>query len=200
MEMSNTFYEVKEEYSQEIFRLFTTGSVINKCQYMMNTGRITESPFYLELLSRFDHYKLLYRHLGYELLHDNNGEFYSLRPLKDFDSDEDQIDETSIKIVAILTLISKEIVTRGQRLELLENPVVGLTSQDLDSMANDDKCSAILSSLKLKSPTDAVEFLRKRGFAFKVSDFRLVLSRGAMSYIDVLIQRENELKAELNDI
>nr|WP_024593011.1 hypothetical protein [Pseudoalteromonas sp. TB13] len=189
----NSFFDVNPALSQEIYKTFYGGSVINRKIYMTSQAQLVDSPLYIELRRHEDHYSILYKHLGFELTHDEKGEFMSLKLTSENESEETLFDETSLKIVAILTLVCRLISQRGQSLQLLSEPVQGVTPKDLSEIAEDKTAIAILSTIKIKSPEEAMEFMRKRGFCFKVSPSRYVLSKGAMSMIEVLIERESSL-------
>ncbi|KZN50715.1 condensin complex protein MksE [Pseudoalteromonas luteoviolacea] len=194
----NTFLEVDEKLSQTIYRAFYTGSVINRKEYMTSQAQFVESKIYLEIRQHENHYIQLYRHLGYELIHDEEGEFFSIKLIAESESEDAVFDETSLKIIAILTLISRIMTQRGQPLEFLGQPVQGITGNDVAALADEETTSAIFKALKLKTPIDALEFIKKRGFAFRISQSRYVLSKGAMTMIDTLIEREKELSSSVN--
>ncbi|PCC14030.1 condensin complex protein MksE [Pseudoalteromonas sp. JB197] len=189
----NTFLDADELLSQKIYRAFYTGSVINRKEYITSQAKLLESTLYLEIRKHENHYNCLYRHLGYELIHDESGEFFSLKSIAESESEDAVFDETSLKIIAILTLISRFMTQRGQPLALLEEPVQGITGNDVAALCKDETTGAIFKALKLKTPIDALEFIKKRGFAFRVSHSRYVLSKGAMKMINTLIDREKEL-------
>ncbi|MBF4297195.1 hypothetical protein EAY24_28540, partial [Vibrio anguillarum] len=94
------------------------------------------------------------------------------------ESEDTVFDETSLKIIAILTLISRLMTQRGQPLALLGESAQGITGNDIASLTDDETTSAIFKALKLKTPIDALEFIKKRGFAFRISQSRYVLSKG----------------------
>lgn len=194
----NTFLDADEQLSQTIYRAFYTGSVINRKEYMTSQAQFVESKTYLEIRQHENHYNQLYRHLGYELIHDEDGEFFSLKSIAESESEDSVFDETSLKIIAILTLISRLMTQRGQPLALLGESAQGITGNDIASLADDETTSAIFKALKLKTPIDALEFIKKRGFAFRISQSRYVLSKGAMTMIDTLIEREKELSSSVN--
>jgi len=192
-----SFYDVDEQLSRAIYKSFYNGCVINRKEYIEAKADWVESPLYLQLRQHEKHFKLLYRHLGYELEYDETGEFISAKLLSESESEDTPFDETSLKIVAVLSLISKVITERGQSLAHLAEPVQGVTLDDLSSLFNNELHEAILKSLKFKASTDPIDFLIKRGFAYKVSKNRYVLSQGAMSMLNTLIEREKLKNADL---
>tara|TARA_A200000159_G_scaffold138838_1_gene140006 strand:- start:724 stop:1071 length:348 start_codon:yes stop_codon:yes gene_type:complete len=110
------------------------------------------------------------------------------------ESEDTPFDETSLKIVAVLSLISKIITDRGQSMAYLAEPAQGITFDDLSSLFNNELHEAILKSLKFKNATDPMDFLIKRGFfAYTVSKNRYVLSQGG--YVDARhIKRKRKIK------
>ncbi|MBQ4845738.1 hypothetical protein [Pseudoalteromonas sp. MMG005] len=193
----NTFLDADEQLSQTIYRAFNSGSIINRKEYIISQAQFVESKTYHEIRQHEGHYNHLYRHLGYELIHDDPGEFFSLKSIAESESEDTVFDETSLKIIAILTLVSRLMTQRGQPLAFLSEPVQGITGNDIAALADDETTSAIFKTLKLKTPIDALEFIKKRGFAFRVSQSRYVLSKGAMTMIDTLIERERELSSSV---
>jgi len=191
-----SFYDVDEQLSQAIYKSFYNGCVVNRKEYIEAKANWVESTLYLQLRQHEKHYKLLYRHLGYELEHDETGEFISAKLLSESESEDTPFDETSLKIVAVLSLISKVITARGQSMTYLAEPVQGITFDDLSSLFDNELYEAILKSLKFKTATDPIDFLIKRGFAYKVSQNRYVLSQGAMSMLKTLIEREKLKSAD----
>ena len=185
-----SFYDVDEKLSQAIYKSFYNGCVINRKEYIEAKADWIESPLYLQLRQNEKHYKLLYRHLGYELEHDEDGEFISAKLLSESESEDTLFDETSLKIVAVLSLISKVVAERGQSVMHLGEPVQGITYDDLVSLFSNELHESILKSFRFKTATDPIDFLIKRGFANSVSKNRYVLSQGAMSMLKTLIERE----------
>jgi len=191
-----SFYDVDEQLSQAIYKSFYNGCVVNRKEYIEAKANWIESTLYLQLRQHEKHYKLLYRHLGYELEHDETGEFISAKLLSESESEDTPFDETSLKIVAVLSLISKVITERGQSMAYLAESIQGITFDDLSSLFNNELHEAILKSLKFKTATDPMDFLIKRGFAYIVSQNRYVLSQGAMSMLKTLIEREKLKNAD----
>lgn len=185
-----SFYDANEQLSQAIYTSFYNGCVINRKEYRQPEASWSESPLYIELRQHELHYKLLYKHLGYELIHDEEGEFISAKLASEVESEDTKFDETSLKIIAVLSLISKVFVERGLSLSLLGEEIQGVTYDDLNTFYNNDTHQAILKALKFKKAADPIEFLIKRGFAYKVSANRYVLSKGGLSMIEALKERE----------
>lgn len=192
-----SFYDVDEQLSQAIYKSFYNGCVVNRKEYIEAKADWIESTLYLQLRQHEKHYKLLYRHLGYEIEHDETGEFISVKLLSESESEDTPFDETSLKIVAVLSLISKVITERGQSIAYLAEPVQGVSFDDLSSLFNNELHEAIIKAFKFKTATEPMDFLIKRGFAYTVSKNRYVLSQGAMSMLNTLIEREKFKSADL---
>ena len=192
--VTNTFNDANTALSQSIYQLFSNGSVINRKIYSEANASFIEYPEYREIAVNEAHYKNFYWHLGYLLDHDTEGDYYHLSRAQEQDSDTEDFDEASLKIMAVLTIISRFVTNRGQALDTLTLPVQGITNADLDAIAEDEETLSIIKSLKLKDCNDALAFLRKRGFAFKVNNKRHVLSKGANSMIDTIIERQKSME------
>lgn len=192
--IKNTFISANYELSKEIYQTFYSSSVINRLEYSASKADFHNNPLYQEIVVNFDHYTHFYFHLGYQLIHDEQGKYFYIKTLTANESCEEDFDEISLKVLAVLTIISRLVTMRGQALSTLGLPVRGITAKDL-SLLNEDESLPILQSLKLKSSEDAIEFLRKRGFAFKVDVKRHVLSHGALVLIETLINRQKELSS-----
>jgi len=192
----NTFFAANANLSKQIYRAFYSNSVINKQEYIEAKASFVESNFYNELIVNLEHYEQLYLHLGFQLAHDESGEYFYLKPTVELGDEEDEFDESSLKIMAVLTIFTRLATKRAQAISLLSEPVQGVSPSDLDALDEDEKNLNILKSLKLKSALDALDFLKKRGFAFKVGPKRHVLSKGAMAMINTLLERQKALNDE----
>src|SRR3990167_384534 len=192
----NSFLQADVSLSQGIYQAFYNNSVINRKEYLESKADFQDSPKYREIVVNLYHYQQLYWHLGFQLTQDTDGEYFYLKATTDQDNDEDIFDETSLKIMAVLTLIARIATKRGQALVLLGDPVQGISPNDIDNINDDSESVEFIKSLKLKNASDAVEFLRKKGFAFRVNQKRYVLSKGALYMIDTLIQRQKALSGD----
>ncbi|EKF9102651.1 hypothetical protein O1B16_002329 [Vibrio cholerae] len=192
--VKNTFISANHELSKEIYQAFYGSSVINRLEYSVSKADFHNNPLYQEIVVNIDHYTHFYFHLGYQLYHDDQGKYYYIKAITTNESCEEDFDEISLKILAVLTIISRLATTRGQALSTLGLPVRGITVNDLDSL-NEDEPLSIFKSLKFKSSEDAIDFLRKRGFAFKVDGKRYVLSHGSLVLIEMLINRQKEISS-----
>jgi hypothetical protein len=195
----NSFIDASESLSQEIYRRFYIGSVINRKEYLESQAKFIDSTLYSEIMHHEQHYQQMYRFLGYDLVRDEEGEFISLKLISEADADDksdDKFDESTLKIIAILTIISRIMTHRGQPLLSLGEAVQGITANDLSIIAEDTTSLAILKAMKIKSPDDAIDFIRKKGFAFKVSQGRHVLSTGAMTMLQTLIDRQKQINEQ----
>lgn len=189
----NTFYDANASRSQSIYQKFYNGAVINRKEYIEAKADFIEAADYREIAVNENHYRQLYWHLGYNLSLDEGGEYYYLKSISENDADTESFDETSLKIMAILTIIARLANNRSQTIESLIQPVQGISQADLNALDEDSETLAILKSLKMKDSSDAINFLRKRGFAFKVDSKRSVLSKGASTMIDTIIDRQKAL-------
>lgn len=186
-ETQSSFSAVNSDFSRLIYKTFCSKSVINKKIYRESSASFVESELHHELIKNLSHYELLYSHIGYKLTHDSQGEYFYIKSLGEVDEFDEGFDETSLKIMAILSLIAKIATNRQQSLATLGEPVQGITSSDLELIDNDHEMLNIVRALKFKNAFEALELLKRTGFAFKVFSNRHVLSKGAMVMIDSLI-------------
>lgn len=192
----NTFDDVSRIYSRKIYSAFVSGRIINQAEYSEAKGDFTECLLYQELIKNEAHYQLLYSHLGYQLEHDSEAEVFFVNELVESDDDSDDFSETTLKTQAILILLGHMLATRGQPLSSLADPNYGITNEDCRELDDYGKTAGILKALKLKSGEDAVELLRKRGYAFRVGTGRLVLSKGASVFLQRFVD-DIDLGSEL---
>lgn len=183
-------------HSQAIYQKFCIGSVINRQEYKSSVSDFIESPLYQEIIQNEPHYKTLYMHLGYELCRDSEGDYFYIKENVVDENEGEEFDEASLKIIAILTIFSKCATTRGQALQFFSSPLQGITPDDIEWVNGQDELMSYLKAIKLKSASDAMDFLRKRGFAFKTTSNRSILSKGAMVMIMNLIEREEQLQQQ----
>ena len=151
MNTVSTFNDASAALSQSIYQAFSNGSVINRKVYSEANASFIEYPEYREIAVNEGHYKNLYWHLGYLLEHDSDGDYYHLSRAQEQDSDTDDFDEASLKIMAILTIVSRFVTNRGQAIDTLTLPIQGISNADVDAIAEDEETLSILKSLKLKS-------------------------------------------------
>lgn len=183
-----SFTVADSEKSRQIYKLFCSKSVINKKIYQESKASFIEHGLYGELIENLAHYENLYFHIGYRLTHDSQGEYFYIKSLNDSDDADESFDEASLKIMAILTLFARIATQRQQALSTLGEAIQGVTSSDLELIDNNDEMLNIIKALKLKNASDALELLKKNGFAFKVLSNRHVLSKGAMVMIETIIE------------
>lgn len=183
-----SFANANAELSRQIYKLFCNKCVINKKVYRESSANFADSELYNELIENLNHYKQLYSHIGYKLIHDSQGEYFYCKLVVESDELEESFDETSLKLMAILSLFAKIATQRQQSLSTLSEPIQGITIADLELIDNTDEMLNIIKALKLKNATDALELLKKSGFAFRVLSNKHVLSKGAMVMIDTLVE------------
>jgi hypothetical protein len=189
----NTFSATNTNMSRSIYQTFYSGGVINKKQYVESKADLIDNAEYQEILINQPHYESLYWHLGYQLTHDADGDYFYLKAIQDSDDESDAFDETSLKLMAILTILSRLASLRGKSIAMLGEPVQGISNSDLELVDDDVESLSFLKSLKFKESTDAIMFLIKRGFAFKVSKNRYILSKGSLAMISVILDRQKHL-------
>lgn len=193
LEDTSSFARVNSENSRQIYKLFCSKCVINKKIYRESSASFAENNLYNEIIENLMHYELLYLHIGYKLTHDSQGEYFYIKALGEIDEIDDSFDESSLKIMAILSLFAKIATQRQQSLATLGDPIQGIANADLELIDNHEDMLNIIQALKLKNASEALELLKKSGFAFKVLSNRHVLSKGAMVMIETLIEHFKSL-------
>ncbi|MFT5725684.1 MAG: hypothetical protein ACI9JN_002811 [Bacteroidia bacterium] len=191
----NSFSEVNAALSQSIYQDFNSGGVINKKEYLESQANFKESAKYRDIIVNQSHYQQLYFHLGFLLTHDEQGEYFYLKNANNEEMEE-TFDETSLKLMAILTILARLADKRGQSYLTLGEPVQGIVQADLDALNEDNEALSFLKTLKIKDASDAILWLKKRGFAFRVNKTRSILSKGALNLIDTIIERQKLLNSE----
>lgn len=185
----DTFTQTNAARSQSIYNAFNSGGVINKKDYSTSKAEFTETSNYREIIVNLHHYRQLYWHLGYHLEQDDDGEYFYLKSISEDNFSDENFDETSLKLMAILTIVSRMANRFGQPISTLSKSEQGISGSDLDLLDKDSEVSSMFKSLKIKDAKDAIKFLLKRGFAFRVDNSRYVLSKGAQEMIMTIIER-----------
>ena len=199
MEINNTFSQTSPNLSRAIYQMFAEGGIINKHEYVQSVADFKESSMYQELVTNHSHYEALYWQLGYVLAHDGEGEFFHIKS-KIKDEEDDEFNEAALKIMAVLTLFARIATQRGQPLHLLGEPAQGLTVADIDMLDSDEDLQQVLRALKLKDKSNVISTLKRCGFIFQVSSTKYVLSKGAVSMIDAIIEHQRNVSGDTQPI
>jgi hypothetical protein len=178
-----SFEKIPYIKSTEIFRLFSQGKILNKQRYDDVQGCFVDDDLFTLVFNQIKHFTLFFKHMGYELKFDNEGDFYFAQDLRD--SSNDESDDNAMKIQAILLFIGRYYSTVGD-LAQLEDPMFGLKERDVDALKKDNMLGSSLKALRLENWDKALEYLTSRCLIFRVSQDKYVLSRAAMTYLNRL--------------
>jgi len=184
-----SFDEVPYTKSTAIYRHFSQGKVLNKQRFDEIQGCLVDDDLFTLVFNKIRHFKLYFKHMGYELKFDEEGDFFSTQDLRD--SSNDESDDNAMKIQAILLFIGRYYSTVGD-LAQLEDPMFGLKESDVDALKQDDMLANSLKALRLENWDKALEYLSSRNLIFKMSKDRYVLSRAAMTFLNRLIDAHTE--------
>lgn len=188
-EVIYSFEEIPYNKSAEIYRLFSQGRVLNKQHYNDVHGCLVDDDLFTLVFSKIKHFTLFFKHMGYDLKFDEEGDFYFTQDLRD--SNNDESDDNAMKIQAILLFIGRYYATVGD-LAQLQDPMFGLKESDIDALKQDDLLASSLKALRVDNWNKALEYLTSRSLIFIVSENRYVLSKAAMTFLNRLIEAHSE--------
>lgn len=184
-----SFDEIAYTKSTEIYRLFSQGKVLNKRTYDNVQGCFVEDDLFTLVFNKIKHFTAFFKHMGYELKFDDEGDFFFVQDIRD--SNNDESDENAMKIQAVLLFIGRYYSTFGD-LAQLEDPIFGLKENDIESLRQDEMLASSLKALRLDNWDKALEYLANRSLIFKMSNDRYVLSKAAMTFLHRLIDAHTE--------
>ena len=184
-----SFEEIPYTKSAEIYRLFSLGKVLNKQRYDDIQGCMVDDDLFTLVFNKIRHFTLFFKHMGYELKFDEQGDFYYTQDLRD--SSNDESDDNAMKIQAVLLFIGRYYSTVGD-LAQLADPMFGLKEADVDALKQDEMLANSLKALRLETWDKALEYLTSRNLIFRMSQDKYVLSRAAMTFLNRLIDAHTE--------
>jgi len=161
-----SFDEIPYTKSTAIYRIFSQGKVLNKQRYDEIQGCLVDDDLFTLVFTKIRHFKLYFKHMGYELKFDEEGDFFSTQDLRD--SNNEESDDNAMKIQAILLFIGRYYSTVGD-LGQLEDPMFGLKESDIDALKQDDTLASSLKALRLENWDKALEYISSRSLIFKIS-------------------------------
>ncbi|WP_339720494.1 hypothetical protein [uncultured Paraglaciecola sp.] len=188
-EVIYSFEEISYIKSTEIYRLFSQGRVLNKQRYDDVHGCIVDDDLYTLVFSKVKHFTLFFKHMGFDLKFDEEGDFYFTQDLRDANNDES--DDNAMKIQSILLFIGRYYATVGD-LAQLQDPMFGLKESDIDTLKQDDLLTSSLKALRIDNWDKALEYLTSRSLIFKVSQDKYILSKAAMTFLNRLIEAHSQ--------
>lgn len=184
-ELIYSFEEIPYTKSAEIYRLFTQGRVLNKQRYDDVHGCLVDDGLFTLVFNKIKHFSLFFKHMGYDLKFDEEGDFYFTQDLRDANNDES--DDNAMKIQSILLFIGRYYATVGD-LAQLQDPIFGLKESDIDALKQDHSLANSLKALRIDNWDKALEYLTTRSLIFKMSQDKYVLSKAAMTFLNRLIE------------
>ncbi len=180
----NSFEEISYLKSTQIYRFFSQGKVLNKQKYDDIHGCFVDDDLFTLVFNKIKHFTLFYKHMGYELKFDEEGDFYFTQEMRDSNSDES--DDNAMKIQAVLLFIGRYYAKVGD-LAQLSDPMFGIKEADIDALKQDDLLLSSLKALKLDNWDKAFDYLSSRNLIFKMAKDRYVFSSAAMAFLNRLI-------------
>ena len=187
--ITNSFEEITYLKSAEIYRLFSQGKVLNKQKYDDVHGCFVDDSLFTLVFNKIKHFTLFFKHMGYELRFDDEGDFYFTQEIRD--SNNDESDDNAMKIQAVLLFIGRYYAKVGD-LEQLSDPMFGLKETDIDALKQDELLASSLKALRLDNWDKALEYLNSRDLIFKMAKDRYVLSSAAAAFLNRLITAHTE--------
>lgn len=185
----NTFEEISHLKSAEIYRLFSQGKVLNKQKYDDIHGCFVDDDLFTLVFNKITHFTLFFKHMGYKLKFDEEGDFYFTQEIRDSNSDES--DDNAMKIQAILLFIGRYYAKVGD-LAQLSDPMFGIKEADIEALKQDDILISSLKALRLDNWDKALDYLSSRNLLFKMAKDRYVFSTAAMTFLSRLIAAHTE--------
>lgn len=186
MNDTNDFSLIKIADSTAIYRDLAAGKIIPKRVYHDLRSELIENPKYTLLFKHQSHFNQLYQHIGFELVLDGSGEFFYIKEPQDLESNE--ADENAFKVQVILMLLGRYYARSGRDLENIGKIDLGINTDDLKALADNDEYTDILTTAKLSGGwLKAMEFLTFRNFAHKTGSDRYFLNEAGMSFLYRLV-------------
>lgn len=178
-ELACTFSAVDPAKSQAIYKTFVNGRVITKQTYVLHRHQFEGDPLYTELFKNLSHFEMLYRHIGFVLNYNVDGEFFYISQ----SDTEEEADVNATKVQAILLIIARYWVDKGRDLDDLTNSVVGLGRADIDTINEQIEYNEIRMAVDIDSWPKAMEYLTTRNFVYKCGDQHYVLSSAGQYFL-----------------
>lgn len=186
-EQKTAFQDVDHEKSAKIFRELSSGKVITREKFSLVDNDLVDNDLYSVIFRNLDHFRMFYKHLGYELVFNDTRHFFFIRKLSD-DEDRDY-NRNAFKIQVMLLILGRYFAQTGRDLKYLESPSIGIKQEDLKAIKQVDEYMMMLRGADFKDgPDAAVPFLKDRGFLFEVGTNRYTVSPAGMYFLDLLVE------------
>jgi hypothetical protein len=170
---------IDKELSQQIYREFMNGRVINELVYQKD-GSMQPDARYEELFNNYDSdYRELYENIGYELILKDG--FAFSRSL----DEDDSYSDVAMKIQSLLMIIARGIQELGYDFELLTTHDAGVSDHLLEQVETGEKRDILLACGLKKSLIDEVKnVLETRNIAYRNAKGKLVLTAAGQGFFD----------------
>lgn len=170
---------INKELSQQIYREFMNGRVINELAYQKD-GSMQPDVRYEELFNNYDSdYRDLYENIGYELVLREG--FAFSRSLEEDDSYSD----VAMKIQTLLMIVARGIQELGYDFELITTHDAGVSDTLLEQVETDEKKDILLACGLKKSLIDEVKnVLETRNVAYRNAKGKLVLTAAGKGFFE----------------
>jgi hypothetical protein len=187
--METGFIEKKKEItvndylSEKLFKVLTSGGIVNQHDYDKKTGALVNNPLYTELVNCELEYIKHYRMMGFELV--NAGDFFHILD-RDVNVDDKQSSKTKI-YGAIILLV--RYVTQDKRYlyEILTDINYGVSVEDLSGMMENEKYRHILLSSKLESVDGLLKALLGRNIICQMNNDKFILTDAGQKVVEDII-------------
>lgn len=185
--MHNTGFEhILPRDSVAVYREFMAGRVVPRDVYHSHRSELVDNPLYNILYNNLAHFRVLYEHLGYDLVFNEKGAFFFLRESTDEETDEH--DENAFRVQVVLLILGRYFARSGRNIEYLGRVDAGLKEEDIKAIAGEDEYLEILRAARFeKGMPEALEYLIKRNFLFKSGASHYFLSSAGMFFLDELV-------------
>lgn len=182
---------VNADLSRRIAQRLAKGKIITKQVYDAGTSQLKSEKLYTALFSELDFYKEMYVHMGWNLIHCPDGEFFYLSKTADAENAEEG-DANSLRVCVPLFYLAETVVRRGLKLEVLWTPHMGFSEDEISELVGDDAEKTLaLEALKFRGNVwqDATKNLINKGFAYENSKGNLVFSSAAKHFTERMIEQ-----------
>lgn len=186
--MMTDFSQISMVKSQQIYTTFVNGKVITKQAYDLYQQSFIESHLYTELYNHLDHFTQLYKHIGYNLNFNVDGEFFYISRSEV----EEDADINATKIQAILLIIARHWVDQGFDLDDLTTPAIGLSRKAMEEIADQPLYNDIRQAINIESWDKALSYLADRNFIYLCGDKHYVISSAGMHFLNLHVEKYSE--------
>jgi hypothetical protein len=168
---------INKELSQQIYREFMNGRVINELAYQKD-GSMQPDARYEELFNNYDSdYRDLYKNIGYELVLRDG--FAFSRSLEE----DDTYSDVAMKIQTLLMIVARGIQELGYDFELITTHDAGVSDTLLEQVETDEKKDILLACGLKKSLIDEIKnVLENRNIAYRNARGKLVLTAAGKGF------------------